>query len=104
MMARNLLSVALVALLGIVDAAWADGNVQSGKARAGSCSGCHGANGEGIPPSPALAGMKKDRFIQAMRDYQSGKRVNSIMAPLAQQLGKDDIEDLAAYFGSLRAK
>lgn len=103
-MKRALLAMGLVALLGIFGTARADGNIQAGKARAGSCSGCHGANGEGIAPSPALAGMKKKPFVQAMKDYQSGKRDNAIMKPLAKPLNEDDIEDLAAYFGSLKAK
>jgi cytochrome c553 len=103
-MKRALLSVGFVALFGIVGMAWADGNVQAGKARAGSCGGCHGTEGQGIPPSPALAGMKKDRFVQAMKDYQSGKRENAMMKSLAKPLGKDDIEDLAAYYASLKAK
>ncbi len=103
-MKRMRLSVGILAVLGIVGTAWADGNAQAGKARSGSCTGCHGAAGEGIAPSPALAGMKTDRFKQAMKEYKSGKRDNSIMKTFATQLNEGDVEDLAAYYASLKGK
>jgi cytochrome c553 len=57
-MKRVLLSVLSCALFAVVGTAWAEGNVQVGKAKAGSCAACHGAAGEGNGATPALAGMK----------------------------------------------
>jgi len=37
----------------------------------------------------------------ALRAYQSGERKNPIMAGLAKPLSRQDVENLAAYFGSL---
>jgi cytochrome c553 len=101
---RTLLSAGVVALLGIAFPAWADGDAQAGKAKAASCAGCHGANGEGVASMPALAGMNKDKFEKAMKDYKSGKRDNAIMKPLASGLSEKDIDNLAAYYASLKGK
>ena len=100
---RTLLSTAIVALLGTAGAAWADGNIQAGKAKAGSCAMCHGANGEG-GSAPALAGMKEDKIERAMKDFKSGKRSNAMMKSFANQLSNDDIENVAAYYASLKGK
>lgn len=101
---RALLSAGAITLLGILGTAWADGNIEAGKAKAGSCASCHGANGEGKAPSPALAGMAKNKFVQAMKDYKSGKRDNAMMKTFAKQLSEDDVENLAAYYASLKGK
>ncbi len=103
-MKSALLAAGILALLGNVGTAWADGNAEAGKAKAGACAGCHGANGEGKAPSPALAGMATDKFTQAMKDYKSGKRSNPMMKNFAQGLSDEDIGNLAAYYGSLKGK
>jgi cytochrome c553 len=101
---RTLLSTAIVALLATAGVAFADGNIEAGKAKAGSCAMCHGANGEGGGSGPALAGMKKDQFVQAMKDFKSGKRSNAMMKNFANQLSNDDVENVAAYYASLKGK
>jgi cytochrome c553 len=102
-MNRTLLIVGVIALLGIGNAQ-AAGDVQAGKAKAGMCAGCHGANGEGVAPNPALAGKKEDQLIQAMKDYKSGRRDNAVMKAFASQLSDQDMANLAAYYASLRGK
>lgn len=103
-MKRRLLIVGVVALLGVVGAAQAGGNAQAGKNKAATCAGCHGANGEGIAPNPALAGKNEDQIIQAMKDYKSGKRANPVMKTFAGQVNDQDVADLAAYYASLKKK
>ena len=73
------MTVAACALLGFVVSAQAAGDAQAGKAKAGACAGCHGANGEGVKPNPALAGKSQGEIVQALADYKSGKRPNAIM-------------------------
>ena len=46
------LTVGMALLFGIVGAAQAAGDAKAGKAKAGTCAGCHGANGEGVAPMP----------------------------------------------------
>lgn len=103
-MKRRLLIVGVVTLLGVAGAAQAGGNAQAGKTKAATCAGCHGANGEGIAPNPALAGKKEDQIIQAMKDYKSGKRANPVMKTFASQVNDQEVADLAAYYASLKKK
>jgi cytochrome c553 len=103
-MKRFLVLLGLVGLCGTVGAAQAAGDVQAGKAKAGACAGCHGANGEGKDPYPALAGKPEGEFVQALQDYKSGKRKNAIMKTFATQLSDQDMANVAAYYASLKAK
>jgi cytochrome c553 len=102
-MHRILLSVGIAAVLGI-GGAQAAGDVQAGKAKAAACAGCHGANGEGIAPNPALAGKSEELLVQAMKDYKSGKRDNAVMKGMVSALTDADVTNLAAYYASLKAK
>jgi cytochrome c553 len=103
-MKRILMTVGACALLGYVLSAQAVGDAQAGKAKAGTCAGCHGANGEGIKPNPALAGKSEGEIVQALTDYKSGKRANPIMKTFASQLSDQDMANVAAYYASLKAK
>lgn len=98
------LIVGSFALLGMVGTTQAAGDVQAGKAKAGSCVGCHGANGEGKAPYPALAGKAESEVVQALQDYKSGKRNNPIMKGLVGPLNDQDMANLGAYYASLKGK
>jgi cytochrome c553 len=98
------MTVGACALLGLVVSAQAAGDAQAGKAKAGACAGCHGANGEGVKPNPALAGKSESEIVQALTEYKSGKRPNPIMKTFAGSLSDQDMANLGAYYGSLKAK
>jgi cytochrome c553 len=85
-----------------IGAAQAAGDAAAGKAKAAACVGCHGANGQGIPPNPALAGKSEDQIVQALQDFKSGKRDNPVMKAMAARLTDQDMANLAAYFASLK--
>ena len=99
---KRMLTVVIAALLGAVAPAEAAGDVAAGKTKAALCAGCHGANGQGVPPNPALKGKTEDELVEAMKDYKSGKRNNAVMKAFAVQLNDQDIENLAAYYASLK--
>ena len=103
-MKRTLLTAGIVALLGVFGAAQAGGDAAAGKAKAATCASCHGPNGEGVKPNPALAGKAEGQLIQAMKDYKSGKRANPVMKTFADQLNDQDVANLAAYYASLKKK
>ena len=103
-MKRILMTIAACTLLGFVVSAQAAGDAQAGKAKAGACAGCHGANGEGIKPNPALTGKSESEIVQALTEYKSGKRANPIMKTFAGQLSDQDMANVAAYYASLKAK
>jgi cytochrome c553 len=67
-----------------------------------ACAACHGANGQGVAPYPPLAGKKEDQLIQALKDFKSGKRDNVFMKSMANSLSDQDIENVAAYYASLK--
>ena len=88
-------------------AAWfsAVAQVQSGKqvgtppAAAAACTACHGNDGIGtLDEYPNLAGQHADYLAQALDDYRTGKRQNPIIGAFAQQLTREDVAALAAYF------
>jgi cytochrome c553 len=101
----NKLWIAMIAVAGLAAAgnALAGGDAAKGKEKSTICATCHGADGNTpiMPEYPRLAGQPDDYLEKALRDYKSGKRKNPLMAPMAQNLSKQDIKDLAAYFSSL---
>ena len=101
-MKRMVLTMGMVALFAVIGTAKAAGDVQAGKTKAAACAACHGANGEGKAPNPALAGKSEDELAQAMKDYKSGKRPNAIMKTFATPLSDQDIANVAAYYASLK--
>jgi len=94
-------SVCAVLALGSLTAE-AAGNAAAGQAKASNCAGCHGADGKGQAPNPALAGLKADYFVAQLKAFKSGKRKNALMKMMAGNLSDEDMENLAAYYASLR--
>ncbi|MCB0356386.1 MAG: cytochrome c [Bdellovibrionales bacterium] len=82
---------------------FAKGDANAGKAKAGTCTACHGQNGVSDNDLwPNLKGQKAGYLLQALKDFKSGARKNSLMSPQAQTLSDADMENLAAYFSSLK--
>jgi cytochrome c553 len=98
----TLATVAAIASIGVVSAAHAAGDVQAGKVLSAACVACHGANGQGMAQHPALANKKADQLVQALKDFKSGKRDNVFMKGMASSLSDQDIENVAAYYASLK--
>jgi cytochrome c553 len=83
-------------------AAYADGDVATGKQKAQICAACHGPNGvSAMQATPSLAGQL-DQFVQwQLVFFRTGRRPNPAMAPLVANLSDEDIRNLGAYFASL---
>jgi cytochrome c553 len=93
--------VAFVLCALTLGAAHAQGDPIAGKTKAQPCQACHGEEGRSASPQfPVLAGQYPDYLVQALMAYKSGARDNAIMAPFAQSLSREDMEDLAAYFST----
>jgi cytochrome c553 len=99
-MMKRVLSLGI--LLVSIGAAQAAGDPAAGKIKAAGCAACHGTNGQGAPPNPALAGRSEDQLLQAMQDYKSGKRANAVMKGMTAGLSDKDMANLAAYYASLK--
>ena len=102
-MKRQILSIiSAVALTTAANVAVA-GDAAAGKAKAATCAGCHGANGiSAVPTYPNLAGQKEAYIVATLKGFRDGTRKNATMEPMAKPLSDADIENLAAYFSSLK--
>ena len=101
-MIHRLTAIIIATSFGIAGAADAAGDAAAGKAKAAMCVSCHGAKGEGVPPNPALAGKTEADQVKALKDYKSGARANPVMSGMAATLSDQDMENVAAYFSSLK--
>ena len=78
-------------------------DVAAGKSKAMLCAACHGANGiSSSEDIPNLAGQKAGYIAKAIRDFKSGVRKNGMMASVVPMIAEDDIDNIAAYFASLK--
>ncbi len=69
------------------------------------CERCHGLNGNSTNPRlPALAGQRTDYLVKVLHAYRTGARKSPEMAAMSGDLTENDIENLAAYFASQRAR
>jgi cytochrome c553 len=101
-MIRRLAVIIIAISFGIAGTAQAAGDAAAGKAKAAMCAACHGDNGQGVAPNPALAGKPEAEQIKALKDYKSGAKSNPLMSPMAAMLSDQDMENLAAYYASLK--
>jgi cytochrome c553 len=97
---------ALAALLGLIafaGKAAAAGDRALGEYLSSECVTCHQLNGQyrGIPP---IVGWPQQSFVEIMDEYRSKRRSNPVMQTIAGKFSSEEIEALAAYFGSLKPK
>jgi cytochrome c553 len=79
------------------------GDAPAGRQKAGSCVPCHGTLGlSTLPNAPHLAGQPEIYLVEQLRAYRSGRRANEVMSVIAKPLTDRDIDDLAAWYGSIR--
>jgi cytochrome c553 len=90
-------------LLVTANVSMAGGDAAAGKAKSATCAGCHGAAGVSANPLwPNLAGQKDAYLVKQMKAFRDGKRSDPMMSPMAKPLSDADIDNLAAYYSSLK--
>ena len=62
------------------------------------CEACHGLLGRAIDPYPNLAGQTSRYLYLQLRDFQEGRRSDPQMSPVAKDLTRDEMHELADYF------
>jgi len=78
-------------------------DAEAGRAKAAACTVCHGQLGiSNTPDAPHLAGQPVIYIAAQLRAYRSGERKHEVMAVMARNLSNDDIQNLAAWFSSIR--
>ena len=77
------------------------GDAAKGQAKTAVCAGCHGADGNSaLAINPKLAGQGEKYLAKQLKDFKSGARQNATMAPMANMLSDEDIQNVAAYYAS----
>ncbi len=84
-----------------------------GKAKAANCAACHSAGGlygsgnpgvSGIPTWPNLAGQNAEYLSNTLKSFQDGSRNHPVMTSIAKTLSAADIDNLSAYYASMKCK
>ena len=97
---RTILNLMLLALA-LPAAAAGAADADAAKRKADVCISCHGPAGNS--PNglfPTLAGQTSRYLYLQLRDFKEGRRKDPVMSPMAANLSKEDMQDLADYFSS----
>jgi cytochrome c553 len=93
----------LLMLMLMTGTSMASPSVQKGEAISGQCAACHGTDGKAVNTSyPNLAAQNYQYLVDQLKKFKTGERQNSIMQALASGLSDEQIEDLSAYYASLK--
>ncbi len=102
---KKIVLTALLVSIFPVTSALAAGDVQAGKTKAYTCTGCHGIPGyNNVYPTykvPKIGGQNYAYLVAALKAYRNGERDHATMELQASSLNDGDIEDVSAYFASL---
>jgi cytochrome c553 len=80
-------------------------DVAAGRQKARACTVCHGALGLSVAPdAPNLAGQPAMYVAAQLRAYRGGTRKHEVMSLMARPLSDAEIDDLAAWFASLKVE
>ena len=100
--------LALILTLLASCSAFAQGDIEAGKAKSAMCGACHGADGNSlIVQNPKLAGQHATYLEKQIKEFKLGAtsggkqgRVDAVMGGMVMALTEQDIVDIAAYFAS----
>jgi cytochrome c553 len=96
-------ALALSAVLAFTTPPAAAADWELGQHLSSECVTCHRAGGRPQGGIPAIVGLPADQFVALMRAYGDKQRENPVMQAIAARLSQDEIEALAAYYGSFKA-
>lgn len=69
--------------------------------KAAVCAGCHGESGKPTDSNiPNIYGQNEGYIYIELRDMKKGARKNELMAPIVENLSREDMLALAAYFAA----
>lgn len=79
------------------------GDKELGEYLSSMCVACHQLSGRVSEGIPAIIAWPDDQFIAVIQSYKDGTRDNETMRTISHRLSQEEIEALAAFFGSLPA-
>ncbi|WP_319381254.1 cytochrome c [Thiomicrorhabdus sp.] len=78
---------------------------QAAPAKAATCVGCHGADGNSVVPNfPKLAGQHASYLEKQLKDFRDGFRKDATMAAFAKGLTDAEIKELSAFYAAQAPK
>ena len=93
--------LAFFALLALLPVCAMAQDAAAGKEKAVVCGACHGVDGNSaIPQNPMLAGQTSRYIYLQLKDFMEGRRKDPLMSPMAANLSKKDMVDIAAYYAA----
>jgi len=96
----QILSISLV-LTSVTSILHAEGNINAGKQKTGTCTSCHGDNGNSLVAAfPKLAQQHASYLKQQLHAFKDGSRNDPMMSAVAQSLTDEDIADISAYYAT----
>ena len=106
MLIRKICAALMLVLFLTTTTAEATGDPARGEELRGECSDCHGEDGMGDEEYPQLAGQDEAYLLEQMKLIKNGERSEEaeMMLWFFEDLQEQDLEDLAAYFASLKSK
>ena len=99
-MGKRIAAMAVLAVLPLASVPVAQAQVaQPGRLLASNCFQCHGTNGKG-PGFDSLAGKSTDEIYKDLKQFQSGKESNGIMARHAMAYTDEQLRLISAWFAA----
>jgi cytochrome c553 len=78
---------------------------ERGKALAGACVKCHGADADNPAlPVPKISGQDRDYLVMALRAYRDDRRESSTMHKMSLPYGDAVIDSIASYYAAQPAR
>ncbi len=106
-MKRNSLLIMAAVLSALSTVSLAAGDPAAGKDKTITCATCHGVDGKREIPllqggMTRLAGMDEHKLLDALMAYRYGRRLHPMMQFFVLPYSDKDLEDIAAYYSSLK--
>lgn len=102
-LSRGAAAIVAAATLATAAAPAAAQNLAAGRAKAQACAVCHGPMGLAVhPEAPHLAGQPALYLKAQLQHYRNGSRHHEIMNVIAKPLTDAEIDDLAAWYASIK--
>lgn len=96
--------VSCFALVFFAACAFAQGNIEAGKAKTQTCVACHGPDGNSAVPNwPKIAGQYENYLEKQLKEFRQGEkgpRYEASMYAMVAALSDQDIADLSAFYAS----
>ncbi len=93
-------------IFGLTSMALIAGDAEKGQKKAAVCGSCHGADGNKVlmQSYPKLAGQNAKYLVSQLKAFKEGSRKEATMNTQAANLTHKDMEDIAAFYASLKVQ